>query len=202
MLVSSPLGQYVDAVRVFLAGATGVIGIRLIPLLVAQGHEVAGMSRSDHAAEGMRDLGAEPIICDVYDRERLTSAVDTFRPDMVMHQLTDLPDDGSQVPAFVPNNERMRTEGTRNLIAAARGVPVIAQSIAFTPVGGDSPTVREHEGAVLAAGGIVVQYGLLYGPDTWFPTSIPNGPRIHVDEAARRTLPLLHVPSGIYVLVD
>ncbi|MFA7266366.1 MAG: NAD-dependent epimerase/dehydratase family protein [Candidatus Nanopelagicales bacterium] len=188
--------------RVFIAGATGVIGVRLVPLLVAEGHVVAGMSRSEQAAEKLRDLGAEPIICDVYDLERLTTVVESFEPDVVVHQLTDLPDDGAQVPAFIPNNERMRREGTGNLLAAARGVPVIAQSIAFTPVGGDSPSVREHEDAVLAAGGVVVQYGLLYGPDTWFPSSLPSAPRIHVDDAARRTVPLLNAPSGVIILVD
>jgi len=188
--------------RVFLAGATGVLGIRLIPLLVTQGHVVAGMTRSEQAADKLRDLGAEPIVCNVYDLERLTSVVESFGPDVVMHQLTDLPDDGAQVPAFIPNNERMRREGTGNLLVAACGVPVIAQSIAFTPVGGDSPSVREHESAVMAAGGVVVQYGLFYGPDTWFPSSMPSGPRIHVDDAARRTVPLLNAPSGVIVLVD
>lgn len=188
--------------RVFLAGATGVIGVRLIPLLLSQGHEVAGMTRAERSVDTLQSLGATPVVCDVYDLERLTEAVETYRPDVVMHQLTDLPDDRTQIAAHIPNNERMRTEGTRNLISAAGSARFIAQSIAFTPVGGDSPTIREHEGAVLSVGGLVVQYGLLYGPDTWFPTSVPNGPRIHVQDAALRTLPLLNAPSGIYVLVD
>jgi nucleoside-diphosphate-sugar epimerase len=71
--------------RIFLAGASGVIGVRLIPLLVADGHEVAGMTRSLQKANAVRDLGAEPVVCDVFDASRLNELVGAFAPDLVMH---------------------------------------------------------------------------------------------------------------------
>lgn len=188
--------------RIFLAGATGVIGIRLVPLLVALGHDVAGMSRSEASGDRLRALGAQPVACDVYDLGRLSSAIDAFAPDLVMHQLTDLPDDGRLVPEHIARNERMRSEGTANLLAASGGAAVLAQSIAFTPVGGNDASVRAHEAAILEAGGVVLQYGLLYGPGTWFPDTVPPGPRIQVDTAARRTAGLLDAPSGVVVVVD
>jgi len=78
--------------RVFLAGATGVIGIRVLPLLASEGHVVAAMTRSADKADHLLALGGEPIVCDVYDLETLTTAVGAFAPEAVMHQLTDLPD--------------------------------------------------------------------------------------------------------------
>jgi uncharacterized protein YbjT (DUF2867 family) len=77
--------------RIFLAGASGVIGIRLLPLLVGGGHELAGMTRSDGKAAALRALGAQPVVYDVYDAAALRQAVVGFDPDAVMHQLTDLP---------------------------------------------------------------------------------------------------------------
>jgi nucleoside-diphosphate-sugar epimerase len=106
-------------VRVFLAGATGVIGIRVLPLLIAEAHTVAGMTRSQHKAEHLRQLGALPVVCDVFDAASLTDAVTLFKPEAVMHQLTDLPDSVDQLGEFAARNDRMRTEGTRNLISAA-----------------------------------------------------------------------------------
>jgi uncharacterized protein YbjT (DUF2867 family) len=99
------------AVRIFVAGATGVIGVRLVQLLVGAGHSVAGMTRSAEKADALRELGAEPVVCDVYDPPRLNDAVAGFGSEMVMHQLTDLPDDADQIPAFAVRNDRMRTEG-------------------------------------------------------------------------------------------
>jgi len=78
--------------RIFLAGATGVIGVRLVPLLVADGHVVAGMTRSQEKADGLVAIGAEPVVCDVYDAEALREAVVAFGAETVIHQLTDLPD--------------------------------------------------------------------------------------------------------------
>ena len=119
--------------RIFLAGASGVIGVRLIPLLVTEGHEVAGMTRSPGKVEMLRELGAEPVVCDVYDAGALTAAVTAFRTEMVMHQLTDLPDTADQITDYRDRNNRIRTEGTRNLVAAmnaAGAERLIAQSIA------------------------------------------------------------------------
>jgi len=72
--------------RVFLAGATGVLGIRLVPLLVADGHVVAGMTRSERKSEALQALGAEPVICDVYERGALTQAMRAFAPELVLHE--------------------------------------------------------------------------------------------------------------------
>lgn len=191
--------------RIFLAGATGVIGARLVPLLVEQGHVVAGMTRSAEKTEMVNRLGAEPVLCDVYDEARLGEAVRTFAPHLVMHQLTDLPDDIKRIPLYVRRNNRIRTEGTRNLIAAGRAAGVerfIAQSIAFTPPGAGR-AVKQHERMVLDAGGLVLRYGWLYGPGTFSETSrrMPS-PRIHVDEAVRRTVELLDAPAPSVVVVS
>ena len=85
--------------RVFLAGASGVIGQRLVPRLVEAGHVVGGMTRSLGKIELLDDLGAEPILCDVFDREALIDAVRDFKPDVIVNELTDLPDDAAQIGA-------------------------------------------------------------------------------------------------------
>lgn len=190
--------------RVFLAGATGVIGIRLLPLLIAGGHPVAGMTRSEGKRETLAALGAQPVVCDVYDADKLCDAVVAFRPDVVLHQLTDLPDSVDQVRRFADRNARIRTEGTRNLLAAAAAAGVghfLAQSIAWTPPGGGAVT-EEHERQVLDAGGVVVRYGQLYGPGTYYEHALPTHPRIHVDSAARETIPLITAASGVVVLAE
>src|SRR5262245_59348588 len=104
--------------RVFLAGATGVIGVRLLPLLIEAGHVVAGMTRSPQKATEIAALGGKPIVCDVFDAELLTESVVGFAAEAVVHQLTDLPDSLAQLPEHAAANDRMRTEGTRNLVAA------------------------------------------------------------------------------------
>jgi nucleoside-diphosphate-sugar epimerase len=191
--------------RVFLAGASGVIGSRLVPLLVERGHEVAGMTRTPGNAPRLRELGAVPVVCDVYDVEALDDAVADFKPDLVMHQLTDLPDDMKRLALYIRRNNRIRSEGTRNLIAAARGAGarrILAQSIAFNPPG-VGRAVAEHERMVLDFGGVVVRYGWLYGPGTYSEDRrrVPE-PRIHVDEAARRTVELLEAPSLVVVVAE
>jgi NAD dependent epimerase/dehydratase family len=106
--------------RIFLAGASGVIGQRLIPRLVQAGHVVGGLTRSPSKTELLSHLGAEPILCDVFDREALIQAVRDFKPDVVLNELTDLPDDAARISELADLNARMRTEGTRNLIEAAQ----------------------------------------------------------------------------------
>jgi nucleoside-diphosphate-sugar epimerase len=192
-------------VRIFIAGATGVIGIRLVPLLVAGGHMVAGMTRSEHKADLLRELGAEPVVCDVFDLAALTHAVTAFGPEVVMHQLTDLPDDLADMASFADRSDRMRGEGTRNLLAAAaaaRAERVIAQSVSWELPRNGRAVTAEHERMVLQAGGVVIRYGQLYGPGTFYETDPPQQPRVHVDDAARQTLPALAVPAGITTVVD
>jgi nucleoside-diphosphate-sugar epimerase len=191
--------------RIFLAGASGVIGIRLLPLLVADGHVVAGMARSPRKVAELESLGAEPVVCDVYDAEALTAVVGAFGPDTVMDQLTDLPDDASKIPQLAARNDRMLSEGTRNLLAAAQAAGasrILAQSIAWELPGERGTTYRAHERAVLHAGGVAIRYGQLYGPSTYYETELPPPPRINVSEAARRTVPLLEAPSGIVELAE
>jgi len=133
--------------RIFVAGASGVIGRRLIPLLVCDGHQVAGMTRSPEKVEALRELEAEPVVCDVFDAGALTGAVKRFRPELVMDQLTDLPDERDRIAEFAARNNRIRTEGTRNLLAAAQEAGArrfLAQSIAWTPPAGGE-AVAEHE---------------------------------------------------------
>src|SRR5215475_12037956 len=120
--------------RIFIAGASGLIGVRLVPLLVAAGHVVAGMTRSPEKSGMLRELGAQPVICDVYDAAALTMAVTGFAPDVVVHQLTDLPDAAADLARFSDRNSRMRREGTRNLVdaaAAAGSRRILAQSISW-----------------------------------------------------------------------
>jgi nucleoside-diphosphate-sugar epimerase len=191
--------------RIFVAGASGVIGVRLVPLLVAAGHDVAGMTRSPAKVAALEALGAEPVLCDVYDAPALRSAVAGFAPAAVIDQLTDLPDDAEKIPEHAARADRMLSEGTRNLLdaaAAANAGRFLAQSIAWELPGERGVTYRNHEQAVLDAGGVVIRYGQLYGPGTYYETDKPDPPRIHVDESARQTVPLLEAPTGIIELVE
>ena len=193
-----------EAVRIFLAGATGVIGVRLVPLLVRAGHTVAGMTRSPDKVAALVEGGAKPVVCDVFDAAQLTDAVASFAPEAVIHQVTDLPDLRRDLGDKAADNDRMRTEGTRNLVAAAQAGHAerfVAQSIAWRPAG-RGHLVDAHERQVLDIGGVVARYGQLYGPGTYYERELPSHPRIHVDAAARSTPPLLDAPSGIVTIAD
>lgn len=193
--------------RIFLAGASGVIGTRLTPLLVEAGHTVAGTTRSAGKAELLRGLGAEPVVVDAYDAEALREAVVSFGPEMVMHQLTDLPDDAAQIPEHAAGNARIRDEGTANLIVAAKAAGAerfLAQSIAWIPAGGDDAR-GNLEAQVLAYDGVgvVLRYGQFYGPGTYYEDGPPEDPpRIEIGAAARRTVDVLDAPSGIVEIVE
>jgi NAD(P)-dependent dehydrogenase (short-subunit alcohol dehydrogenase family) len=191
-------------VRIFVAGASGAIGRHLVPLLVEEGHDVAGMTRTPGKVDWLRHVGAEPIVCDVFERDALLRAVARFSPDVVVHQLTDLPDDPAQVREQTAANNRMRREGTTNLVDAACtcGARVIAQSVAWSLPGDGGGAVEFLEHTVLGADGVVVRYGQFFGPGTYHPITPPAPPRIHIDEAARRTVMLLEAPSGIVDIVD
>jgi nucleoside-diphosphate-sugar epimerase len=192
-------------VRIFLAGATGVIGVRLVPLLVDAGHAVAGMTRSPGKAGLLVELGAEPVVCDVFDAEGLLEAVTAFGPGVVMHQLTDLPDDPARIDETAALNARIRREGTSNLLAAARAAAApqfIAQSVAWQLSGDGGASIADHEGLVLASGGVVLRYGRFYGPGTYYERKLPEQPRVHVDDAARRTIAALGSEPGILTIAD
>jgi nucleoside-diphosphate-sugar epimerase len=189
--------------RVFVAGASGVIGVRLVPLLVGAGHEVAGMTRSPEKVEPLRQLGALPVVCDVFDRPALREAVVGFGPEAVVSELTDLPDDRKQLEAFGAANDRMRREGTRNLLdaaVAAKAPRFLAQSIAWQLPGERGAAIEELERMVLETGGVVLRYGQFYGPGTFFETELPEPPRVHLDEAAKRTASLLATESRVVTI--
>ncbi|TDD49717.1 NAD-dependent epimerase/dehydratase family protein [Nonomuraea terrae] len=192
--------------RIFLAGASGVIGQRLIPRLVEKGHVVGGMTRSPGKTELLARLGAEPILCDVFDRNALIKAVRDFNPDIILNELTDLPDEVEKIGEHVELNARIRTEGNQNLIEAARqsGSPkILAQTVAWQlPDGPDAEAVVELERSVLAEGGVVLSYGQFYGPGTYNEQRIPAEPRVQIDRAADRTVELLDAPSGVVVITD
>jgi hypothetical protein len=162
------------------------------------------MTRSPEKAETLRTLGAQPVVCDVFDADELAAAVSAFAPEMVMHQLTDLPDTIEQLQSYSARNDRMRIEGTRHLLAAAATAHAsrfLAQSIAWRPPGrGD--IVDEHERLVLDSGGVVIRYGQLYGPGTFYRHEPPPHPRVHVDRAATATLDLLDARPGIVTIAE
>ena len=191
--------------RIFIAGATGVLGIRVVPLLAAKGHEVWGMTRTPSKADTLRAVGAEPSVCDVYDLAALRDEVVDANPEMIMHLLTDLPDDVSSIEGSIAANARIRREGTRNLLRAARATDAtrfLAESVAWELPGDAGRAVTELERAVLHVGGVVLRYGQFYGPGTYHEERLPDRPRVHLDEAARRTAAALDEPSGVIEIVD
>src|SRR5262245_6117230 len=130
--------------NIFVAGAAGAIGRPLVTLLVRAGHTVAGTTRSADKAAGIAATGATPVVIDVFDAAALLEAVARARPDVVIHQLTDLPAtlDPKAMEASGERNARLRIDGTRNLMAAAAAAKVqrvVAQSIAWVYADGPRP---------------------------------------------------------------
>ena len=216
--------------NVFLAGATGVIGRRLSLMLIADGHAVTGTTRSRAKEAKLRASGVTPIVVDVFDGSALRDAVVRARPEIVIHQLTDLagPLDPGRREEMLARNARLRIEGTANLVAAAIAAGarrLIAQSVAFAYAEGPEPHaetdplasgesgpgavtargVRALEQAVLGAPeieGLVLRYGRLYGPGTWFEAATGRGP-LHVDAAARAAdLAVTRGAAGIYNIAE
>ena len=146
-----------------------------MPLLLGRGHVVAGLTRSQ--GELVRELGAEPIVCDVYDLPRLKELVGAFDPEIVVHLLTDLPDARDDLPRYRDANARIRREGTRNLLEAARGARFVAQSVAFDA----GPAVGDLERMIPD----FIRLPYLCGAGTYDPDCTGEGDRMHVDEAAR-----------------
>jgi nucleoside-diphosphate-sugar epimerase len=197
---------YDRGMRVFLAGASGVIGHRIIRLLQIDGHEVAGLTRSQDKAAWLAELGVEPVVCDVFDAQALTDAVVAFEPGAVIHELTDLPDDPRDIEAFRARHARIRVEGTHNVLSAARAAGarrVLTQSVAWPmPAGAGADAVAELERATLAYGGVVLRYGQFYGPGTYYPDRLPTDPRIEIERAAEATVAALYEDSGILLVTD
>jgi len=211
-------------VRVFVAGASGAIGRPLVPRLVAAGHEVTGTTRSEERAEAIRAAGATAAVCDVFDAAGLRAAMDEARPEVLVHELTSLPDrlDFRKEGIYEPTN-RVRTEGTRILLDAARDAGArrfVCQSIAFAyrPQGGrlkteDDPlmddipgnfgsgirALNEMEAMVLGAEGlegVVLRYGFFYGPGTYYGEDGTT-----TADVRRRRMPIVGRGTGLFSFV-
>jgi 2-alkyl-3-oxoalkanoate reductase len=183
--------------RVFVAGASGVIGPVLVPMLVKDGHQVSAMTRTPGKIDALEAMGAEPVLCDVYDADRLRDAVMAAQPELVISHLTDLPKkfNPRKLKEAYAANDRVRGPGSENLLAAAEtagarrflwqtvsfmtrpaGPPVLDET---APLWTDAPgsvatSIRLHERMErLITGnsnleGIVLRFGFWYGPRTGF----------------------------------
>lgn len=199
----------------FVAGAAGAIGAPLVRLLVEAGWRVFGSTRSPERAAALRRASVEALVVDVFDAPALHAALARARPDVVVHQLTDLPAERTPtlLVAALERNARLRREGTRNLVQAtlASGCRrMVAQSIAWAYAPGPLPhaeedpldtqatgeravtvqAVHELESLVLntqGLEGLVLRYGRLYGPRTWSQQPDAEMP-LHVEDAARAAL--------------
>ena len=211
--------------KVFLAGGSGVIGRRLIPQLVAAGHQVTATTRSAGRETMLQSLGASPVVVDALDAPALRKAVADFRPEAVMNQLTDLPQryNPRKLGPFYARTSRLRVEATRTLLAAAREAGAqrfVYQSIAFmyaavgtrvlaedAPLDLDAPdpfgsvfrATAEGERLTLSPDGItgvVLRYGQLYGPGTYF-----DHDGDFARQARRRMLPIVGSGGGVFSFV-
>ncbi len=143
--------------RVFVAGATGAIGRQLVPRLVAAGHEVHGMTRSESKRALLRELGAVPVVADALDAEQVADAVARARPEVIVHQLTAIPGalDMRHFDRDFALTNRLRTEGTDHLLSAGQAAGVrrfVAQAVAaYGAYGGAGGQVRREEDAFASA---------------------------------------------------
>ena len=210
--------------KVFVAGATGVIGRRLVPALIARGHDATCMTRSAEKANLLRAAGATPVVCDVFDAVALKAAIAAAQPEVVVHELTDLPADVDPRKAReqLAGNDRIREEGTRTLVDAALAAGarrMVAQSIAFVYEMGGGPKTEDDrlfddapfpwsrsvaavhalEDAVTKTEGlegIVLRYGFFYGPGS---TYAPGG--YYAREVQRRRFPIVGKGSGVFSFI-
>jgi len=209
--------------RVFLAGASGVIGRPLVRMLLAEGHEVTGMTRTPGKIPELRAMGAEAVLADALDPAAVADAMQQARPEAVIHQLTSIPQriDPRRIARDFAINDRLRSEGTRNLVRAARAAGagrILAQSIAFAYAPGppgtvhresdplflDSPepfrrsvhALQDLERETLGAEGLVLRYGYFYGPGSAISAHGSMG-----QDIARRRMPLLGGGAGVWSFI-
>jgi 2-alkyl-3-oxoalkanoate reductase len=214
--------------RIFVAGATGALGKQLVPQLVANGHDVVGMTRTESKQDEVRSLGARPAVADALDADAVAQAVAEAEPEVIVHQLTALSGslDMRKIDQFFATTNRLRTEGTDHLLAAGRAVGArrfVAQSFAGWPFARtDGPVksetdpldpnppramrealaaIRHLEDAVTGADwidGIVLRYGGFYGPGT----SLSSDPRSEISENVRkRKFPVVGSGAGLWSFV-
>jgi nucleoside-diphosphate-sugar epimerase len=212
--------------KIFIAGATGAVGRRLIPALIQLGHQVIGMSRSKDKMKMIRASGATPVIADAFDAKALNNALQETKPDVVMHQLTSIPGrlNLRNIGRDFALTNRLRTEGTDHLLAAAKAAGVhrfIAQSFAGWPYARQGGPVKTEEApldpnppkelrGMLAAiehsekvvlesahlDGVVLRYGAFYGPGT---SIAADGAML--EEVRRRRVPIVGRGAGIWSFV-
>lgn len=207
--------------RVFVAGASGVIGRPLVRQLLAAGHEVTGTTRREERAEEIRAAGATAVVCDVFDAAALAAAVKAAAPEVVVNQLTSLPQRyDPRKASFYEATNRVRGEGGHNLVEAARAAGArrfVTQSISFLYApegdwvkdeearpfddapGHFGPSVRillNHEREVVESKdfeGLVMRYGQFYGSGSYFA---PDG---HIGgEVRRRRFPIVGPGTGTF----
>ena len=194
-----------------------------MPALLAAGHEVTGTTRSSERAGMLADAGATPVIVDVFGKLALTRAVAEAQPDVVVNQLTDLPQTlrARGIKAAYAANDRVRGEGGRNLVEAVRAAEIpryVTQSVAFflrptgqpglrdedTPLWTDAPgmigdaagVVEQAEREALAAGGVVLRFGFFGGPGTWYDADGAIGELVR-----KRRYPLIGEGAGVHSFV-
>jgi 2-alkyl-3-oxoalkanoate reductase len=209
--------------KVFVAGASGAIGRPLLPRLVAAGHEVTGTTRSERSAEAIQAAGATPALVDALDSAALREAVERAAPEVVVHELTALPERfNPRKRDLYDATNRIRREGTRNLLDAARAARVrrfLCQSVAFAyapaaepevmdeeaPLNLDAPpfsegmrVIAEMEQAVLDADldGLVLRYGWFYGPGTYYGESGSMAADVR-----KRRFPVVGSGSGLFSFI-
>ena len=212
--------------RIFVAGATGAVGRRLVPMLTGAGHDVAGTTRHRERADALRVLGVEPVVLDALDPDAVIAAIREYKPDVLVHQLTALagPANLRRFDRYFAVTNRLRTEGTDHLLAGARaaGTPrIVAQSYTgwTNPRTGSAAATEEEpldphptrasrltltaigylEDTVTGAAdldGLVLRYGTLYGPGT----ALGVGGEL-VEMARRRRLPIVAAGTGVWSFV-
>jgi 2-alkyl-3-oxoalkanoate reductase len=213
--------------KVFVAGATGALGKQLVPMLVSQGHEVTGMTRTPAKQELIQQMGARPAIADAFDPEAVAQAVAEAEPEAVVHELTDLTGTFARnIDKSFATTNRLRTEGLDHLLAAAKATGArrfVAQSFAgwpSEPTGGPVKTeedplqqhppktvteslaaIRHVEDTVTHADGLhglALRYGGFYGPGTSLAADPPGE---LTEMIQKRRVPIIGDGSGIWSLV-
>jgi nucleoside-diphosphate-sugar epimerase len=214
---------------IFIAGASGAIGRRMLQILKHSDYKVFGTTRSQQKADELSAKGIEPIVLDVFDASAVHAAMQRVRPNVVVNQLTDLPYglDPTLMGQARVRNARVRKEGTKNLVDAAIAAgaqQLISQSIAWVYAAGPEPhsesdPLEPPEGppAVTLEGvyaleslslssalrGAVLRYGMLYGPGTGQDGSDGLSIPLHVDAAAHAAvLAIAHAACGVYNIVE
>ncbi len=186
--------------RILMVGATGVLGRSLAPHL--QGHALWGTTRREERMAGLRELGVTPLRCDVYVAGDLERAAREAAPEVVVNLLTDL------AAGLGPGNARIRREGGPLVADVARRVGarrLVVESIAF-PAGPDGDAaVRLLEEGALASGleAVVLRFGRIWGPGTFWPARQPEAPAVRVENVGRLAAPLLlGAAPGTYQVAD